>query len=176
VSSEAPRTDDEFRTFYRWSYNRTLRRLMAKSRLSQQDAEDVLSKAYQETARCWRQIRDPQGFLWDRVSKRLLDHVEKAKRAHEREFLCDVTDNVIVQAAPAGGEPEQCVGLLRLNELFGRLSADDQKVIALAYSGASKEEQAKAFGSTVGAVKVRLSRATMKLRKLVAQDQEAEVR
>ncbi|MEU6258648.1 sigma factor-like helix-turn-helix DNA-binding protein [Streptomyces sp. NPDC047043] len=171
MSNEAPRTMDEFRSFFRTRYNPTVRRLMAReSRLAQADAEDVVAAAFQETAQWWTSVRDPEAFLWDRVIKRHVDFWRKQQAL--REVPCEMSEKIVVQTAPKDGEPEHCVGLLRLNELIGQLSTDDQRVIAMDYFGATAAQQAKELGTTEQAARVRLHRAKKRLQKLVTQETE----
>ncbi|WP_307680591.1 RNA polymerase sigma factor [Streptomyces sp. V4I2] len=144
---------------------------MRKTGISKTDAEDVLSVAYTETSRAWDDIVDPEGFLWDRVSKRFLDHVRKQKQ-RDQEFLCDPSEKIAHVPAPVDGEPEGCVGLIRLAELITQLPPDDQKVIVMDACGDSKEDQAVALSTSPGAARVRLSRAKKKLDVLVKKDAE----
>ncbi|MEV5194758.1 sigma-70 family RNA polymerase sigma factor [Streptomyces clavifer] len=175
MTVEESRSDEKFDEFFRNSYNRTVRRLMYTSRLKQQDAEDVVSKAFGEMSRNWKAVVDPEAYLWDRVKKRLLDHIDKV-RQREREYLCDAPERITVQAASPAEEPESCLNLIYFKTLLGHLSEADQQVIALEYAGVSKEEQARVMGLSVGAVRVRLSRARAKLRVLARRDQsQAEV-
>jgi RNA polymerase sigma factor (sigma-70 family) len=172
VSNE-PRATDEFRSFFRARYNPTVRRLMAREpRLSQADAEEIVSTAFNETSRWWSTVRDPEAFLWDRVSKRNVDFWRKQQTLQE--FPCEISETIIAKTAPKDGEPEHCVDLLRLNELIGELSPDDQRLIAMDYLGATAAEQAEELGTTEGAIRVRLHRAKKRLETLV--NREAEVR
>ncbi|MFF7328029.1 RNA polymerase sigma factor [[Kitasatospora] papulosa] len=176
MTVEEPRSEEEFREFYRDSYNRTVRRLMFMSRLKQPDAEDVVSVAFNETHRKWKEVIEPAAFLWDRVKKRLLDHLHKADQQRKHEILCDSTEGIAVKTAPHTEEPESCVSLIYYKTLLAKLSEEDQRVIALDYAGVSKEEQARALGCSVGAVRVRLSRARAKVKVLARRDQsQAEV-
>jgi RNA polymerase sigma factor (sigma-70 family) len=164
---------DEFRSFFRDRYNPTVRRLMAReTRLAQADAEEIVATAFHETARWWSRIRDPEAFLWDRVTLRLLDFWKKQKTLQE--YPSDLSEKTILRTAPKDGEPERCIDLLRLNELIGKLSTDDQRLLAMDYLGATNKQQAELSGTTEGAVRVRLHRAKNRLKKLI--NQEAEVR
>lgn len=172
MSSEAPRTAEEFRSFFLTAYNPTVRRLMARTRLSQADAEDIVATAFAETERNWSAVLDPPAFLWDRVTKRHIDFARK--RMTTPEIPCDTSEPVFVRTAPKDGEPELCMDALHIKDLIGRLSIDDQRVIIMDSLGATSAEQAKALGTSQNTVRVRLHRAKMRLKKLV--DQEAEVR
>ncbi|KQX77053.1 MULTISPECIES: RNA polymerase sigma factor [unclassified Streptomyces] len=173
MSSEAPRTADEFESFFLTAYNPTVRRLLAReTRLAQADAEDIVATAFAETQRNWSAVLDPPAFLWDRVTKRHIDFVRK--RMATPEIPCALSAPVFVRPAPKDGEPEPCMDARRIEELISRLSPDDQRVIIMASWGATSAEQAKELGIEEGAFRVRLHRAKRRLRKLV--DQEAEVR
>ncbi|MFF0205850.1 RNA polymerase sigma factor [Streptomyces sp. NPDC005017] len=172
MSDEAPERPDEFAAFYRASYGRTLRRLIKKGQISQHDAEDILSIAYAETARQWCNIRDPHGYLWDRVCKRFLDYWRKRKQ-QGREALCDPSGEISVLPESAASRPEGCVELARLYELIAQLPADDQLLILMDAYGYSKEDQATKLNVSPGAVRVRLCRAKKKLDALVEKDRES---
>ncbi|MEV0487257.1 sigma factor-like helix-turn-helix DNA-binding protein [Streptomyces sp. NPDC050508] len=175
MSDEAPRTKDEFSPFFRARFNPTVRRLMAREpRLAQVDAEVIVSIAFEETSRGWSKVRDPEAFLWDRVSLRLMDFWRKNMRRASEEYLCADTEKVVMQTAPKDGEPEHCIDVFRLQELIGELSPLDQRVIAMDYLGATCAEQAKALGMLEGTFRVCLHRAKQRLKKLV--DGEAGVR
>ncbi|MFB8025977.1 MULTISPECIES: RNA polymerase sigma factor [unclassified Streptomyces] len=173
MTVEEPRSSEQFDEFFRNSYNRTVRRLMYMSRLNQQDAEDVVMKAYGEMSHDWKAVVDPDAYLWDRVKKRMLDHVKKARQQREREHRYTAATDDSSQS-----DPEGCLNTIYIKTLMGKLSESDQAVIALQYAGASKEEQARALGVSVGTVRVRLSRAMAKLKVLARRDQsqDAEVR
>ncbi|MER7937903.1 MULTISPECIES: RNA polymerase sigma factor [unclassified Streptomyces] len=172
MSNEAPRTRDEagFEAFFGERFTPTVFRLMAReSRLAQADAEDIVSAAFWETSENWSKIRDPEGYLWDRVAKRHIDFWRKLK-TREAEHLCDPAESIATKPAPEGEEPEQCVGVLHLRELIGKLSTDDQRVINMESWGVSHEDVAKALGVTEGTYRVRLHRAKRRLEKLVNEE------
>ncbi|MFJ1550583.1 RNA polymerase sigma factor [Streptomyces sp. NPDC088246] len=146
---------------------------MRKTGVSRPDAEDVLSVAYTETSQKWDEIEDPEGFLWDRVCKRFLDHLRREKK-RAQELLCDPSEQMAHLPAPARGEPESGVGLARMTELIAQLSPDDQKVIVMDACGESSQDQAVALRTSPGAVRVRLSRAKRKLDILVKKDAEEQ--
>ncbi|MER6112669.1 RNA polymerase sigma factor [Streptomyces hirsutus] len=173
MSDEVPRTEEEFASFFKDSYNPTVRRLMAReARLLQADAEAIVALAFHETSVQWREVRDPGGFLWDRVVKRLIDHWRKQRTTPE--IPCDTSERIFVRPAPMDGEPERCVERMHVNMLIDELSPLDQQAIRLDLDGATSAELAEALGTTANAARVRLHRAKARLAKLV--DREAEVR
>ncbi|MFI9155743.1 RNA polymerase sigma factor [Streptomyces sp. NPDC053367] len=164
--SEAPRTtDEEFRSFMRDRFRPTVGRLMKRERrLSQADAEDIVQNAFLEAYKWWSKIRDPEGFLWDRVKKRTLDHWEKQKSTPETP--CDTSDRAFARPAPKGAEPDVCVEFLHYDGLISQLPPETQRLVVMAARGASGQELAKEFGVKEGAIRVRLVRARQQLRAL----------
>ncbi|MBV1940858.1 sigma-70 family RNA polymerase sigma factor [Streptomyces sp. BV286] len=169
--SENPCTPEDFNAFFRRMCNPTVKRLMRYGRLTQHDAEDIAQQAFAETSKNWVRIRKPEGFLWDRVTKRLLDHIREQKRIP---IPYDLSEDFTLITAPVDGEPERHVDAERLKELIRELPIDDQAVLLLQRMGASCKEMADFTGATEGAVRVRLCRARKQLKTMIKR--EAEVR
>ncbi|MFJ5064623.1 RNA polymerase sigma factor [Streptomyces nigra] len=173
MSDEAPRTEEEFDAFFKDSYTPTVRRLMGReTRLTQADADAIVARAFHETYMRWSEVRDPQGYLWDRVVKRLIDHWRKQQAT--REVLCDTSERIFVRPAPMDGEPERCMDRMHVEKLIDELSPRDQRAIRLDLAGATSAQLAEALGTTENTARVCLHRAKTRLAKLV--DREAEVR
>ncbi|MEV6179904.1 sigma-70 family RNA polymerase sigma factor [Streptomyces sp. NPDC052015] len=173
MSNEAPRTEEEFNAFFKASYNPTVHRLMRlEARLAQADAQAIVARAFHETSMRWSEVRDPGGFLWDRVVKRTIDHWRKQEATPE--IPCDTSERIFVRPAPMDGEPERYMDRMHVEKLIDELSPRDQRAIRLDLEGATSAQLAEALGTTENAARVCLSRAKKRFAKLV--DREAEVR
>ncbi|MET7913967.1 sigma-70 family RNA polymerase sigma factor [Streptomyces avermitilis] len=173
MSNEAPRTKEEFDAFFRASYNWAVGRLMGRdARLDSSEAQAIVSTAFHETFTHWSKVRDPRGFLWDRVAKRAIDYWRKQQATREAPY--DVAEGVFVRPAPMDGEPERCMDRMYLEKLIDELPPRDQRAIRLHLDGATTRELAAALGADEVAARVCLSRARKRFAKLI--EREAEVR
>ncbi|MYW69060.1 hypothetical protein GTY65_34050 [Streptomyces sp. SID8379] len=165
MTSEAPRTPDEFNAFFRAKYALLVARLQRFARargieLNQYDAEAVVSVAFKEMADDWPQVRDPMGYVWHRTGLRLMDHLRSCKREVE---LCDPGQRLAHMAGAKDFEPEAHVDAWDMENHIGQLSGREQRILQLYAQGYSKAEQAEALNVTPGNAGVILFRAKQKL-------------
>ncbi|MFZ3557175.1 sigma-70 family RNA polymerase sigma factor [Streptomyces sp. BH055] len=165
MTSEAPRTPDSFNAYFRGNHQRLVRRLRGFARsqgieLNEQDAEDVVAAAFTEMAAFWPKVRVPDGYMWDRIGLRFLDHLRKRKRAAEP---CDPDQLLPHAPAPKEFEPESHIATWDLEQAIENLSERERKIIQLYALGYTKQEQADALNVTPSNAGVILHRAKQKL-------------
>ena len=73
---------------------------------------------------------------------------------------------VETNAAPAGADPAERVGLIDLANALAGLDLDDRTVVGMRYAvGMSSTEIGLAIGMTAGGVRARIARLLLRLRK-----------
>lgn len=166
MTSEAPRTLDSFNDFFRARRLALRRRLMnyARSRgiaLNECDADGVVSVAFTEMANEWPQVRDPDGYMWDRVGMRFIDYLRAQKK---EEVLCDPSTLPDPTRTPRDNEPEAHVLSWDTDRLIEELPEREQKILRMHQLGYSKQEQADELNVSCTNAGVILYRAKKKLR------------
>lgn len=143
---------------------REVRRYLAAAH----DVDDVVQEAL---VRAWRRratCRGADRLPWMRQIARneALRLIDRRQARAERELL---DDDHVLAAVPDDEAEEQREDLLlrmQVEQVIGRLSVDDRRLLALRYTGdLSQPEVARTLGIPEGTVKVRLHRLRGRLRR-----------
>lgn len=132
------------------------------------DVDDVVQEAL---VRAWRQRASCRGadrMPWMRQIARneALRLIERRRTRVERELLDDERLLSTVPDHEAEEEREEMLLRMQVEQVVGRLSVDDQRLLALRYTGdLSQPEVARMLGIPEGTVKVRLHRLRGRLRR-----------
>lgn len=132
------------------------------------DVDDVVQEAL---VRAWRQRASCRGadrVPWMRQIARneALRLLDKRRVRGEREFLDDERLLASVPDEEAEEQREDMLLRMQVEEVLGRLSVDDRRLLALRYTGdLSQPEVARTLGIPEGTVKVRLHRLRGRLRR-----------
>jgi len=130
------------------------------------EAADVTQKVFEQAIRGLDRLRgidDPRRWLIGIARHRCLDHARSARRAPE---LVDAATLCRIAGASLLAEPcEDSRTLQLLGECLERLHAHDRTLIELRfYKGLPFKEIARQLGRTPAALRVRLTRACVRLR------------
>lgn len=150
---------EAFRAFYRAHYGLLL--TVAEHRLdSRQEAEDATADAFQVA---WRRHADDAAALtlpWLYQILRNVIGTEYRRRARSRRADERIREDVATET-PDDRAIETRLALRRLSE-------DDREVLYMAYwEDLTSDEMAGILGTTPGAVRVRLTRARERLRRIL---------
>lgn len=132
------------------------------------DVDDVVQEAL---VRAWRRrdsCRGEDRMPWMRQIARneALRLLDRRRVRSERELLDDATLLSGVADDEAEQEHEETLLRMQVEQVVGRLSVDDRRLLALRYTGdLSQPEVARTLGIPEGTVKVRLHRLRGRLRR-----------
>jgi len=132
------------------------------------EAADVTQKVFVNAIRSMDRLRsvdDPRRWLIGIARHRCLDHARSAHRDPQlvdTTTLCEIAGACFI-AEPAAEDPRT---MKRLGECLERLDVSDRTLIELRfYKGLPFKEIARQLGRTPGALRVRLTRACVLLRR-----------
>jgi RNA polymerase sigma factor (sigma-70 family) len=139
-----------------------LRALFRHAGVGLADAEDILQDSLLIVMGHWREIRDPEGYLWGTVRRR----IQQLRRRHALVVLLSLDEESLARLAPVGSSHAASALRLDLETLLGRLSARSRQVVAMRYGEQlSAREIAALLGGSEAGIRKTASRAIARLRR-----------
>jgi RNA polymerase sigma factor (sigma-70 family) len=142
LSPDPTENDVSFEEFFK-AVEPKLKRLLAHYRIPREDAEDLLQTGLLALLYQWKQVRDPECWLFGTVKRRCLMYW----RTHKRKIYTAV-EPVLLERLSEPVAPAQERSDLRcdLESLIGRLSPRHRSLLRLRFLGYGPEETARKLG------------------------------
>jgi RNA polymerase sigma factor (sigma-70 family) len=139
-----------------------LRALFRHAGVGLADAEDILQDSLLIVLGHWREIRDPERYLWGTVRQQ----IQQLRRRHALFVLLSLDEEAIARLAPVDSPHEASDLRLDVETLLGRLTARSRQVVELRYGEQlSAREVAALLGGSEAGIRQTASRAIARLRR-----------
>ena len=144
-----------------------LQALFKKQGIRVEDSEDLLQQALLIVVRCWKDLRDPLGYLLG--TARNLSKMHNRRLEGERRLRLALSR---IEPAGTGEVPQWGIERqLDVRRLLGRLPESWRRIVEMRYvEELSARDIALALGCTAAGVRQSASRAMRHLRRLVAAE------